>query len=226
MPGPLRCDLHAERQAAIWMSQCIFPATSVISLLSKMDRDFRIVEEVSARLAECAKIAIGFEVRSVLQINGNDPSSAILTEVGVETPWVKDYDTNEDEGPASWGKRWDVSNWALLAAYMDDQRIGSCALAHNTPGIRMLEGRSDLVALWDLRVCPDYRRQGTGSELFKAAVSWARWRNCRELRVETQNINVPACRFYQRQGCHLISIDRCAYGVFPDEIQLIWSLDL
>jgi len=46
------------------------------------------------------------------------------------------------------------------------------------------------------------------------------------LKVETQNINVPACRFYEKQGCHLSSINRNAYKAFPEEVELIWSLAL
>jgi hypothetical protein len=48
----------------------------------------------------------------------------------------------------------------------------------------------------------------------------------RELKAETQNINVPACRFYARLGCTLRTIDRFAYANLPDEVQLLWSKDL
>jgi hypothetical protein len=51
-------------------------------------------------------------------------------------------------------------------------------------------------------------------------------RECRQLKVETQNINVPACRFYARQGCVLGVIDRFAYPTLPDEVQLLWYKDL
>jgi GNAT superfamily N-acetyltransferase len=185
-----------------------------------------IVEEPPARFAECAKISIGFEVRSVLEFTGDDPNSAVLTEVPVAHPWTKDYDTIEGEGPANWARRWDVTNWALLSAYSNGKLIGSCAVARDTPGVNMLQSRSDWAAIWDLRIAHDYRRHGIGSQLFRAAAGWARGQACRELHVETQNINVPACRFYQRQGCRLRSIDRFAYEGVPDEIRLIWSLEL
>ena len=84
-----------------------------------------IVEEPPARFAECAKISIGFDVRSVLEITGDDPDSAVLTEVPVAYPWIKDYDTIEGEGPANWARRWDVTSWALLSAYLDCKRIGT-----------------------------------------------------------------------------------------------------
>ena len=194
--------------------------------MQEMNIDYDIVEEPPTRLAECAAIPIRFEVRSVFHINDDDPDSAVLVEVPLEHTWVKDYDTIEGAGPTSWATRWDVANWGMLAAYADGRRIAACVLAHNTDGVDMLEERSDVVAVWDFRVHPDYRGKGIGHRLFGAAVQWARNRQCRELKVETQNNNVPACRFYSRQGCRLSSIHRYAYEAFPNEVQLIWSLML
>jgi ribosomal protein S18 acetylase RimI-like enzyme len=71
-------------------------------------------------------------------------------------------------------------------------------------------------------VAPEYRGQGIGRALFGAAENWAKGRGCRQLKVETQNINVPACRFYASQGCILREANRLAYPKLPDEIQLIW----
>ena len=52
----------------------------------------QIVEEPLDRLSEYAEIPIRFEVRTVLDIVGDDPQSAVLSECPVESPWVKDYD--------------------------------------------------------------------------------------------------------------------------------------
>jgi len=99
-------------------------------------------------------------------------------------------------------------------------------VAHNTDGVDFLEGRREIAALWDIRVEPAHRRSGVGHALFEGVVAWARDRNCRILKVETQNINVPACRFYARQGCELGVIHRHAYREYPDEVMLIWYRDL
>ena len=175
-------------------------------------------------LAEYAKVPIRFEVHSLFEIEGDNPASAVLIERKVDQPWIKDYDAIEGEGPIRWAKRWDVSNWGMLIASTGDQPVGGTVLAHNTDGVNKLEGRDDLVAMWDIRVQPDARGQGIGHILFEAAVEWARERHCSEIKIETQNINVPACRFYQRQGCSLSSINREAYEELPEEIELIWSL--
>ena len=83
-----------------------------------------------------------------------------------------------------------------------------------------------LAVLWDIRIAPGYRGQGLGRQLFDAATSWAQSRHCLEMQVETQNINVTACRFYQSMGCTLIRITRDAYNECPGEHQLIWSKQL
>ena len=86
----------------------------------------------------------------------------------------------------------------------------------------MLDERDDLACLWDLRVADEYRGKGVGQRLFARALDWARERNCAVFKVETQNINVPACRFYTRQGCELGAINRFAYPESMNETQLIW----
>jgi GNAT superfamily N-acetyltransferase len=59
--------------------------------------------------------------------------------------------------------------------------------------------------------------------LFRAAEHWARARGCRRLKIETQNVNVAACRFYQKMGCTLGAIDRFAYPGQPAEVRLLWG---
>jgi len=99
--------------------------------------------------------------------------------------------------------------------------------AYRSPGVHMLDGRDDMTVLWDLRVQPDSRRKRFGSMLFQHAVGWARERKCRHFKVETQNVNVRACRFYAAQGCYLGGIQR---HVYPEpvshETMLLWYLDL
>jgi ribosomal protein S18 acetylase RimI-like enzyme len=95
-------------------------------------------------------------------------------------------------------------------------------VAWSTPGVHLLDGRDDVAVLWDIRVSPAHRGTGVGSALFRAAESWAAARGCDWLKIETQNINVRACRFYRRMGCTLGAIDRFAYPELPDEVQLLW----
>ena len=84
----------------------------------------------------------------------------------------------------------------------------------------------DAAVLWDLRVAPRNRGEGVGRALFAQAERWARAQGKRRLLIETQNINVAACRFYEAMTCDLVSIERAAYPEFPDEVRLIWSKTL
>lgn len=172
-----------------------------------------IVEVPSSRLALLARIPITFRVDRRL-----DPET--LEDVPVAVPRTKDYDACET--PADWAKTWDVSHWGLLIAADGERWVGGAAVAMRTPGLDLLEGRDDLAALWDLRVEPGARGAGLGARLFAAAERWAVAHGARELVVETQDINVPACRFYAKQGCRLAAVNRGAYERFPDEIQLLW----
>lgn len=189
--------------------------------------EIRILEQTAAVLPTYASVPIAFRVDSRLRVErmGPNPCESRLVEEPI-APYVKDYDAYVSEGPASWAAQWDLSNWGFLSAVREDARIGGAVVAWKTPGVDLLRGREDLAVLWDLRVHPDQRGRGVGRALFQAAAAWATRRGCRELLIETQNVNVPACRFYARQGCRLAAITPCAYAELPDEIQLLWLYDL
>lgn len=184
-------------------------------------------EESITHLDRHGEISIEFEVRTAFDVELVDDGLAgvLLNEVTVNEPWVKDYDA-ADGGPARWASRFDVKSWGLLGAYQDDRRIGGAVIAIDTPDLHLLRGRRDLAVLWDLRIAPGSRRVGVGSALFESAKAWARERRCQALEIETQQINVPACRFYHRMGCSLARVDRFAYADLHEETQLIWHLDL
>ena len=175
-------------------------------------------------LADLAGVPIAFEVRSILDVVVHDDGlgGMSLVERRLKAPYVKDYDALQGEGPMRWASRFDLTNWGLLLARAGSVCVGGAVLAFDTPGVDMLERRRDLAVLWDLRVASAVRGQGVGAALFRAAESWARARACLLLKVETQSVNVPACRFYARQGCMLGAIHRFAYPELPDEVQLLW----
>ena len=186
-----------------------------------------IIEETAKTLPEYAQMPIAFTVRSryrVEPILGGLGGLALVEEA--VSPYVKDYDTIPGEGPLHWQALWDLSNWGILIALEGLERVGGAVIVWRTPGFGCREDRNDVATLLDLRVIPELRGRGIGSMLFEKAIDWAGSRGCRRMKIETQNINVPACRFYERQGCGLVAIDRCAYGPELDEALLLWSLDL
>lgn len=180
-----------------------------------------------AALADYASVPIAFEVRSVLDVSEPAGESGyVLTERRLDTPYLKDYDAVPGEHPSGWPGRFDVSSWGVFAARVEGRRVGGVAVAFRTPGLDPLEGRGDVAVLWDVRVAPEARGQGVGAALFRAAEAWARSRGCSRLVVETQNVNVAACRFYARMGCLLGAVDRDAYPSRVGETQILWYKDL
>ena len=187
-----------------------------------------LTEEPMTALGEYARVPIKFTVDRVMDVTSDNDGgrSFAMSERRLQVPYEKDYDAIAGEGPLEWGRRFDLSNWALSTARVRNVIVGGAAVAFDTPGLKMLDGRRELAVLWDIRVGPDARHQGVGSALFQMVEDWARQRGCRQLRIETQNTNVQACRFYERQGCQLREIHRAAYPELPEEIQLLWYKDL
>lgn len=199
-----------------------------VLVLGKRTSRLVVREEPIDHLADHATVPSSFVVdrRLDVVVVGGGLEGLSLSEVPVEPPWVKDYDAAKGEGPTRWARRFHVANWGLIAAHQDGVRLGGAVVAFNTAGVNLLEGRSDLAVLWDIRVRPDAQRRGVGRSIVHAVEQWARDRGCRTLKVETQNLNVVACRFYRNLGFELGAIDRFAYPELPDEVQLIWYKEL
>jgi GNAT superfamily N-acetyltransferase len=179
-----------------------------------------------------SRIPISFTVKSILRVKALDNGLGGLKLVEEKVkPYPKDYDSMELEGagPLAWPKQFDLRAWGFFLAFDGQRPLGGATIAMHTPGLHMLEGRSELAVLWDLRVHPKRRGRGIGELLFKRSVEWARGRGCRQMKIETQNINVDACRFYARMGCELGAIHRRAYhgsAELAKEAMLLWYFDL
>ena len=187
-----------------------------------------IQEEPLNHLAEHAEISPAFEVDSEFDVvvHQGGLGGIGLLERPLSAPYVKDYDAIAGNGPADWKQQFDLSNWGLLCARLEGRLIGGALIAFRTKGLHLLEDRRDLAVLWDLRVSPEMRRRGVASALFAGVERWARAKGCRQLKVETQNINVAACKFYASRGCELGAVNRFAYPALPAEVQLLWYKDL
>src|SRR5258706_4834280 len=180
-----------------------------------------------SRLDNYARLPIAFEVRTIFDIDlpQNGLGGIHFRERPV-TPYIKDYDLLHS--PLTWPLKFDLKNWGLFLAVDEGQAVGGAVVAWNTGGVDILEGRTDLSVLWDIRVAPERRGRGIGKRLFRQAAAWSKERNCMQMKIETQNVNVRACRFYVAQGARLGDIRRFAYRDDPSvtgEIQLNWYFD-
>lgn len=190
-----------------------------------------IAEIGPAALGRYGTVPIAFVVRSILQpiVVDGGLGGITLHEELVPMPYTKDYDTYGEGRPQDWPKEFDVDNWGFFLATDGGNPIGGATVAYDTPAVYMLVQRRDLGVLWDIRVHPDRRGEGIGKALFWRAAEWCRGRGCTQMKIETQNVNVPACRFYHSQGARLGEINRYAYTGHPDvghEVMLVWYLDL
>jgi GNAT superfamily N-acetyltransferase len=190
-----------------------------------------IIEINSGQLDTYAKIPISFSVSSILRVEliQNGLGGILLHEEATKIPYIKDYDKTTEGGPIEWASHFDIQNWGLLLAIENLTPLAAAAVAFNTNGVNMLEERNDLSVLWDIRVHPDERGLGIGKALFTYACNWSRIRGCRQMKIETQNINTVACHFYQHMGCNLGSIHRYAYCHEPEiahEVMLNWFIEL
>ncbi len=84
------------------------------------------------------------------------------------------------------------------------------------------------VVLWNLMIDLDYRRNGLGRRLWHRVLEFARQADIRAIQIETQNTNVPACRFYERMGCQLVGVHETYYtnDGLATEVALFWSYPL
>ena len=187
-----------------------------------------IVREDSRNLAEYATISAAFEVREVLDRASLEAlrNKGRLSARTIAVPYLKDYDGYPRNSPTDWTTQWLVEDWGIFAAYAGQRRIGGAIGVVRACDVGMFGGRADIAVLWDLRVAPDMRGRGVASALLGAVEEWAVTGGARALGVETQNVNVPACRFYSARGFALERIDDGVYVDLPNEVRLLWTKSL
>jgi ribosomal protein S18 acetylase RimI-like enzyme len=190
-----------------------------------------IIRAVSQRdaaiLDQYAAVPMYIETNSVVTCEPIDCGAGgfRLAEQVVDPPFRKVFPDTEDD-PFPRHGRWDTSQWGVFVAEIDNRVVGGCVVALRTPQVYMLEDRTDIAVLWDIRVAAAAKRAGIGTELFRRARDYAKERDCKMLKIETQNVNASACHFYRKQGCHLGGMNTHAYKDYPEEVQLLWYLPL
>jgi GNAT superfamily N-acetyltransferase len=187
-----------------------------------------IAVEGADALGQYASIPIAYRIVEVLDPESPSNADGLLPFRSrlLDAPIIKDYDAHPGNHPLEWPARFDVRGWGFLAARSGELRVGGAVIVARSPNIEMLEGRDELALLWDIRVAPAARHRGVGTALLAAGESWARTRGAHVLKVETQNTNMPACRFYASHGFFLRAVHRGAYPELPNEVQFLSYKDL
>ena len=180
----------------------------------------RIVSETHVDLKDYARVPISFQVTQRLDFVSGDRAliASTLPTRAVAPPDVKDYDALPGQHPSDWPRRFDIANWSFAAAFLGEERIGGAVV--------IPDASTATAVLWDIRVHPAFRTRGVGRALLAFAESAARAHGQCRMQIETQDINLPACRLYAAAGYVLTAINPLAYPDLPDEVQLIWQKHL
>jgi len=112
----------------------------------------------------------------------------------------------------------DSTDKIVFFAYYDNKFAGQIILHKYWNNFGYIE---------DLRVSKDFRRQGIGKSLMNEAIQWSINKKLAGLRLETQDINSSACKFYKSMGFSLEGFDRRLYYGIPEskkEVALYWYL--
>jgi streptothricin acetyltransferase len=107
------------------------------------------------------------------------------------------------------------SESALFIGMERNRALGFVALSRVWNGFVQID---------DLAVNGSDRRRGVGSALLAKSVEHASKSGAAGIRAETQSLNIPACRFYRRNGFELGGFDRFHYGPQFRETALFWYL--
>lgn len=180
-----------------------------------------VAELPIAQLAAYAAIPIAFRVTHRVVPTSLDRDAPAFRVEPIAGPYRKDYDALVGMSPLAWPLHHDLREWSLLVARRNGVCIGGVAIT-STPALVPADSPPSSAVLWDLRVAPEARRHAVGTALFRAAEQWAMSHGYRWLVIETQDVNVAACRFYEKMECRLVAHDAQAYPDLPGEGRLIW----
>lgn len=112
----------------------------------------------------------------------------------------------------------DSKDKIVFFAFIDKELAGQAIL---------IKRWSNYASIEDIRIEKKFRSKGVGSKLIQKSIDWAKSINCIGIVVETQNVNVKACLFYQKNGFILGGADMYKYKASElekDEILLYWYL--
>lgn len=113
----------------------------------------------------------------------------------------------------------DSEQQAMFLAVCDNLCVGHITVGTGWLGKGYIE---------DLSVDSKYRHSGIGKKLMDSAVAWCKEHRLSGITLETQDVNLQACRFYIKYGYELSGINTKKYALsnYENEIALYFYLKL
>jgi streptothricin acetyltransferase len=105
---------------------------------------------------------------------------------------------------------YDEDGKAIFLYYNDNNCIGQIRLRSNWNGYAFIE---------HIGITKDWRQQGVGTALLEKAMEWAKQNNFVGLMLETQDVNVSACRFYAKNNFVIGAVDNMLYSKFSTALE-------
>lgn len=104
---------------------------------------------------------------------------------------------------------------AVYFYYVDNNCVGQIQLSTHWNGYALLE---------DIAVAKNWRNKGIGKILLGKAIEWAKENKLIGLMLETQDVNISACRFYSKNNFIIGGVDNMLYSKFPtaNEKAVFW----
>jgi streptothricin acetyltransferase len=136
-----------------------------------------------------------------------------FTEHLYEKPYRKNY-PDDDE---NWMEYIDNPDKIIFFYYHNNECIGQIKLRRNWNKYAFIE---------DIAVSKNHRNRGVGTSLIEKAVEWAKSKNLLGFMLETQDVNLPACRFYNKLGFQIGAVDTMLYSNFDNfnEKAVFWYM--
>ena len=78
-------------------------------------------------------------------------------------------------------------------------------------GFCVMRMAGDQAELFQIAVCPDFRRNGTAEKLLSRGICWAREKNAESIFLEVRESNSPAIGLYQKLGFEKLGVRKNYY---------------
>ncbi len=129
-----------------------------------------------------------------------------FTERPFEIPFTKEI-----------GYRYDTDQMEMTRYRLEQSKNALVMVAeHEGRLVAILEVEAETwrntALVWALFVDKAWRGQGVGAKLLREAEKWAKRKRFRAMVLETQTNNIPAIRFYEKQGYAIAGFDRYFYS--------------